>query len=167
MARTLKIYYLDEKYINYLRKYDTRVAYNKNQKRPYIGVVYTFNGLNYFAPLAHPRPKHLKMNDKAIDIFKIDDGKLGVVNINNMIPTPIECITEVLPTITDDKYKILIQNQTTFINNNKSDLLKKVKQFRLQYDKGYLSENVKARCCDFYLLEKKCSDYVETELEKI
>lgn len=107
------------------------------------------------------------MNDKAIDIFKIDDGKLGVVNINNMIPTPIECITEVLPTITDDKYKILIQNQTTFINNNKSTLLKKVRQFRLQYDKGYLSENVKARCCDFYLLEKKCNDYVETELEKI
>ena len=43
MSKTLKIYYLDENYINYLRKYDNRVAYNKNQKRPYIGVVYTFN----------------------------------------------------------------------------------------------------------------------------
>ena len=89
MSKTLKIYYLDENYINYLRKYDNRVAYNKNQKRPYIGVVYTFNGLNYFAPLAHPRPKHLKMSERAIDVFKIDKGKLGVVNINNMIPTPI------------------------------------------------------------------------------
>lgn len=35
MAKTLKIYYLDEEYINYLIKFDTRVAYNKNQKRPY------------------------------------------------------------------------------------------------------------------------------------
>ncbi len=47
MSKTLKIYYLDENYINYLREYDNRVAYNKNQKRPYIGVVYTFNGLNF------------------------------------------------------------------------------------------------------------------------
>ena len=51
MSKPLKIYYLDENYINYLREYDNRVAYNKNQKRPYIGVVYTFNWLNYFAPL--------------------------------------------------------------------------------------------------------------------
>ena len=67
---------------------------NKNQKRSYIGVVYTFNVSNYFAPLAHPRPKHLKMSERAIDVFKIDKGKLGIVNINNMIPTSIECITD-------------------------------------------------------------------------
>ena len=165
MSKTLKIYYLDENYINYLRKYDNRVAYNKNQKRPYIGVVYTFNGLNYFAPLAHPRPKHLKMSERAIDVFKIDKGKLGVVNINNMIPTPIECIAEVLPTITDEKYKILIENQTTFINNHKNTLFRKVRQFKLQYDKNHLPENVKNRCCDFYLLEQKSKEYIEKELE--
>ena len=28
--KALKIYYLDENYINYLRKYDNKVAYNKN-----------------------------------------------------------------------------------------------------------------------------------------
>lgn len=67
---------------------------NKNQRRPYIGVVYTFNGSNYFAPLAHPRPQHLKMSERAIDVFKIDKGKLGIVNINNMIQTSIECITD-------------------------------------------------------------------------
>ncbi len=42
MTKTLKIYYLDENYINYLRLFDTKVAYNKNQTRPYIGVVYSF-----------------------------------------------------------------------------------------------------------------------------
>lgn len=98
MTKVLKIYYLDENYINYLRKFDTKVAYNKNQTRPYIGIVYTFNGFNYFAPLSSPKPKHLKMSEKTMDIFKIDNGNLGIVNINNMIPTPIECITEVLPT---------------------------------------------------------------------
>lgn len=160
MVKTLKIYYLDENYINYLRKFDSRVAYNKKMTRPYIGVVYTLNGLNYFAPLSSPKPKHLKMSDKAIDIFKIRNGELGIININNMIPTPIECITEVLPTITDEEYKTLVKDQTTFINNHKKNLFTKIKYFTLQYDKGNLPEKVKERCCDFRLLEEKCHDYI-------
>ena len=160
MVKTLKIYYLDENYINYLRKFDSRVAYNKKMTRPYIGVVYTLNGLNYFAPLSSPKPKHLKMSDKAIDIFKIKNGELGIININNMISTPIECITEVLPTITDEEYKTLVKDQTTFINNHKKDLFTKIRYFTLQYDKGNLPEKVKERCCDFRLLEEKCHDYI-------
>ena len=39
----LKIYYIDNDYIDYLRKFDNRVAYNKTKTRPYVGVVYTFN----------------------------------------------------------------------------------------------------------------------------
>ena len=92
MLKTLKIYYLDQDYINYLRKFDSKVAYNKKAMRPYVGVVYTYNDLNYFAPLSSPKPKHLKMSEKAIDVFKIDKGNLGVVNLNNMIPTPTFCL---------------------------------------------------------------------------
>jgi len=67
-------------------------------------VVYTFNGKNYFAPLHSPKEKHKKISHKALDIFKIKDGELGVVNINNMIPTPMEVLTEAIPTIKDIKY---------------------------------------------------------------
>lgn len=160
MANNLKIYYLDDDYIDYLRQFDNKVAYNKNSTRPYVGIVYTINELNYFAPLSSPKPKHLKMSNKAIDVFKIDNGKLGIININNMIPTPLECISEVLPTINDIKYKILIENQTTFINNHKKELFKKVKHFVAQYDKDYLPSSVKDRCCDFKLLEIKCKEYM-------
>ena len=158
--RTLKIYYLDEGYINYLRKFDTKVAYNKDTTRPYIGIVYTFDGLNYFAPLSSPKKKHQLMSNKAIDVFKIDECKLGVVNINNMIPTPIECISEVLPKVNDEKYKILIEDQTTYINDNKSKLFSKIKKFKMQYDKNFLPINVRERCCDFKLLEEKCKEYI-------
>ena len=78
--KTLKIYYIDNNYINYLRKFDNRVAYNKTKTRPYVGVVYTFNKETYFAPLSSPKHKHLTMNEKAVDIFKIKDGELGIVN---------------------------------------------------------------------------------------
>ena len=158
--KTLKIYYIDDEYINYLRKFDLKVPFNKEQTRPYIGVVYTLEGKNYFAPLSSPKPKHLMMNEKAIDIFKINKGKWGIVNINNMIPTPIECLTEVLPQITNKQYRDLLENQITYLNDHKNELLNKVRQFQLQYTKNYLSERVKERCCDFKLLEEKCKEYM-------
>ncbi len=159
--KNLKIYYISESYVNYLRQFDKNVAYNKNTKRPYIGIVYTYNNYNYFSPLASPKEKHKNINSKALDIFKIKDGELGVVNINNMIPTPIEELTEVLPCITDEKYKKMLEGQLTFLNNHKSDLLKKVNNFQNMYRKGHLNKSVLDRCCNFLLLEEKFKEYVK------
>jgi protein AbiQ len=50
--KKLKLYYISEDYIKYLRKYDNKLPSNKNTKRPYIGIVYQYNGFNYFAPLS-------------------------------------------------------------------------------------------------------------------
>ena len=38
--RNLKLYIIENEYINYLRKFDNKVAYNKNKKRPFIGVIF-------------------------------------------------------------------------------------------------------------------------------
>lgn len=135
--KTLKIYYINNNYIDYLRKFDRKVAYNKTKTRPYIGVVYTFNNQTYFAPLSSPKPKNLTMNNRALDMFKIKDGELGIVNINNMIPTLISCLTEVLPLVKDKQYRKLIIEQTTYLNNHKRELLDKVNFFML---KNFLKE---------------------------
>lgn len=161
--KTLKIYYIDNNYINYLRKFDKKVAYNKRKARPYVGVVYTFNNQTYFAPLSNPKPKHLTMNKKALDIFKIKDGELGIVNINNMIPTPISCLTEVLPLIKERRYKKLIIEQTTYLNDHKRELLDKVNFFMLKYNTNKLPKRIKDRCCDFNILKEKCKDYKKEE----
>ena len=73
----LKLYFIDDNYIEYLRKFDKKVAYNKIPNRPYIGVVYTYNNFKYFAPLSSPKNKHLLMNNNVIDVFKIK-------NVNNI-----------------------------------------------------------------------------------
>lgn len=159
--KNLKLYFISESYINYLRNFDKNVPYNKNLARPYIGIVYTYNNFNYFAPLASPKPKHLKINPKAIDIFKIKDGELGVININNMIPTPIEELTEALPLIEDKIYRRLLQKQLTFINDNKNDLSEKINLFQKLYRKGNLNDNIKNRCCNFELLEKLSLKYIK------
>ena len=54
----LNFYIIDEDYINYLSKFDNHIAYNKNQKRPYIGVVIVVEEHYYFAPLFSPKAKH-------------------------------------------------------------------------------------------------------------
>lgn len=159
--KQLKLYYIDNKYIQYLRKYDNKILYNKNTTRPYIGIVYTYKEINYFAPLSSPKAKHRKIKDNAVDVFKIDNGILGVININNMIPVPKEFLIEVLPLITDKKYKVLLENQLTFINNHKSKLYSKVLQFQSRYRKGFLSKNILDRSCDLNLLEEKYVQYIE------
>ena len=72
-------------YCNYLRKFDEKVPYNYNEKelRPFIGVLFTIDSLMYFAPLSSPKPKHQKLKSK-LDFLKIDNGKLGVINFNNI-----------------------------------------------------------------------------------
>ena len=87
MIYNLSIVTIDKEYCNYLRTFDKRVSYNYGTKenRPYVGVLFMVNGLEYFAPLSSPKPKHLKMKN-GLDFLKLDDGKLGAINFNNMIP---------------------------------------------------------------------------------
>lgn len=78
-----------------------------------------------------------------------------------MIPTPIEELTEVLPTITDLKYKKMLEEQLTFLNNHKAELFKKINYFQNMFRKGHLSERILERCCNFTLLEEKFKQYTK------
>jgi len=157
--KNFKLYYISEEYVDYLRQFDNKVAYNKNRTRPYVGIVYTQNNYDYFVPLHSPKEKHKRIHPKALDIYKIKDGELGVVNINNMIPAPYKVLNEVLPTVKDEKYRTLLTDQLSFLNNHKKDIYKKIKNFMLFYKKGYLSKTILDRCCDFELLEEKMKEY--------
>ena len=87
MIINIRIVRVDTDYCDYLRKYDNKVAYNKNEKelRPFIGILFKIDNCEYFAPLSSPKSKHKNMKN-TVDFFKINDGKLGAVNFNNMIP---------------------------------------------------------------------------------
>ena len=87
MIINLKIVRVNSDYCVYLRKFDNKVAYNKHEKelRPFIGILFKIENCEYFAPLASPKEKHIKMKNK-IDFLKIKGGELGAVNFNNMIP---------------------------------------------------------------------------------
>ena len=65
MMYKLKIVKIDTVYCDYLRQYDKRVSYNMGTKelRPFIGVHFKINELEYFAPLSSPKPKYLKIKN--------------------------------------------------------------------------------------------------------
>ena len=87
MIKNLQIIRVNTNYCDYLRKFDSRVAYNMNEKeiRPFVGILFKIEDCEYFAPLSSPKSKHKKMKN-TIDFLKIKNGELGAVNFNNMIP---------------------------------------------------------------------------------
>ena len=65
MIINLKIVRVNSDYCDYLRKFDNKVAYNKNEKelRPFIGILFQIDTCKYFAPLSSPKLKHKNMKN--------------------------------------------------------------------------------------------------------
>ncbi len=138
MVKNFIIVKVDSNYCNYLRSYDSKVMYNDGAKdlRPFIGVLFAVNGFEYFVPLASPKAKHSTIQNK-IDIVKIDDGK----------------------SIYEKKRQNLLKSQLLWLNKNKINLRKQAYNLYNLYTKNKLPQNVMNRCCNFTLLEEKCSQF--------
>ena len=151
---------ITSEYIDYLRKFDSRVRENNEGKRKYIGVLFNIGDKKYYAPLSSPKPKHLKIKDKAPDIVKIDGGKLGVINLNNMIPVPDSEVNIIdIERIPDEKYKNLLRKQADFIGSHEKLIIKKAERLYKIVNSGK-QPRLNMRCCDYKLLEIKCLEYI-------
>ena len=159
----MKFYHIKEDFITYLRQFDTKVAENKNQTRPYVGIVLEVNSVKYYAPFSSPKPKHKKMKNGK-DFRKINNGLYGAINFNNMIPVLDSALIEIdIANIADAKYRRLLQNQYNSIKADEKGILKTAENLRkLIFDaETNLSAHdkvIKQRCCDLVLLEEK---YIE------
>ena len=158
----LRLCTIKDEFIDYLRKIDSKVLSNKQGKRPYVGVVCIISDTKYYVPLMSPKPKHITMSNTK-DFHKISGGLYGAINFNNMLPVIDEVIIELDPNKEpDEKYRLLLQNQYLQLLQIKNVLEKKAKAVYSLFLKDDLTENekrIKARCCDFLLLEEKVKDY--------
>lgn len=132
-----------------MRKFDKRVAYNKYFKelRTFVGILFTIDECLYFAPLSSPKKKHLKMKN-TIDFYKIDDGKLGAVNFNNMIPVKEEYYDVILlyKDIFDDeeqKYQELLKDQFNWLNKHYNQIKNISKKLYDMYNSNKLPSSIK------------------------
>ena len=168
MIINLKVVRVNSDYCDYLRKFDNKVSYNKNEKelRPFIGVLFKIKMCEYFAPLSSPKEKHKKMKN-TLDFLKIKNGELGAVNFNNMIPVKknnyqLINLDEEALTISEIKYQKLLKEQLSWLNKNYFQVKDKSLKLYTLYNNGKLPTNIKDRCCNFKLLEKKCNEYFKS-----
>lgn len=161
---------VDYKYCNYLRNFDERVPFNSGVKRnrPFIGVLFQVNDIEYFTPLSSPKEKHKKMKN-TIDFIKIDNGNLGAINFNNMIPIKKECYEEInlmakTKNEAENKYYHMLYLQLIWLNRNYIRVTKKAHNLYYFYKANKLKENVSKRCCNFSLLEEKCHEYQKSKV---
>ena len=129
MIKNFKLVKVDYKYCDYLREYDERVPYNRGIKdlRPFIGILFEVDGIEYFAPLSSPKEKHKKLKN-TMDLVKIDNGRYGVINFNNMIPVTnknyIEFDLYSKPgTKQEFDRQNLLKTQLKWLNDNKKSVL--------------------------------------------
>lgn len=163
----LSLYKIKPEFTEYLRNKEPKVADNKNakQKRPFVGAIMEINSIKYYAPLTSPKSKHVSMRNN-IDFIKINDGKWGAININNMIPVPDSCVEKIninqlsITLEKDKKYKELLINQITWCNSNKDLIYKKADKLYKLIANNKLHNSLVERCCNFKLLEKMYQDYV-------
>lgn len=164
----MKLVRIGKEYCDYLRTFDERVPYNFNNKeiRPFVGVLFKVNNCKCFAPLSSPKPKHLKIKNK-LDFLRLDGGKLGAINFNNMIPVQdnnvliINFDTETLNE-SEEKYRKLLKKQIYWLNRNSEKVFGRAEKLYNDFINDVLPKNIKDRCCDFRVLEEKYKEYNST-----
>lgn len=165
MIKNLKVARIESRYCDYLRKYDNKVSYNKNEKelRPFVGLLFKINDCEYFAPLSSPKLKHRKMKN-TIDFMKIQDGELGAVNFNNMIPVrknnySVINLNRKNLSKSELRYQDLLKDQYNWLNEHYNQVQNRSYRLYRLYNNKQLSESIASRCCNFKLLEEKCELY--------
>ena len=156
--QALKLYRISDKYIRFLKGLDSRVQDNKDRRRPYVGVVLCVGDFRYFVPMESPKPNHINIK-AGRHILKLDNGKLGLLGFNNMIPVHDAAIIPFnIDDETDKKYAELLRRQVSIINRNKADIYDHATKtyFGVVNKKNDFLTKI---CCDFKKLESACKRY--------
>lgn len=162
---TLKIYKVTDHYIRFLHSRDPRVQYNKDARRPYVGIVFRFGGLQYFVPMESPKPNHAKIKSGK-HILKLENGKYGLLGFNNMIPVHKDALIDFdIASEEDAKYRNLLRHQAEICNRKKADILDHAQ--RTYFDVANKENKFLERIsCDFRKLERACREYNATRCTK-
>ncbi len=167
-------YIVDKNYINYLTQFDSRVGYVEYGERLklHLGILLTIEDFHYYVPISSAKPKHQKMSN-SLDFHKLQDESTGylyaVLNINNMIPVPDSCLTQLkynqvenFRSFNNEKektdYIYLLQKEKALIDNVQ-DILQNKAMKLYQRCIAQPKSSLATRCCNFKVLEEKCRSY--------
>ena len=159
----MNFYYANNDYFSFLHLVENKVALIEGEKesRPFLGLLICVGGKNYFAPLTSPKPKHKRMKDSE-DFIRIDNGVLGAINLNNMLPIPKSCYYKIeINNIQNEKYARLLKLQKQWCDFNKYKINSTAQKLYDDVKNGTINNEILQRCCNYKLLEKKCFEYMK------
>lgn len=164
----LNFYIIKDEYIKYVSQYDTHIAYNKGNRRPYIGIVLDIDNFLYFAPMFSPKPQHKKYKEN-LSFFKMFGNKektdyLGLIRFADMIPVPESEIMQFKPQKSKVDYSILLIKQYNYINQNRNrDSIRlkarEIHEIVLNGEKSKTTNFYRKICCNFKILQEKSLTY--------
>lgn len=95
-----------------------------------------------------------------IDFYLLNNGKLGAINFNNMIPVTMNNINILnFNEIKEKEYNSLLLEQFRYLTRHDEIIYKLSRRLYMLYKNNRLAKNVAKRCCNFLLLEEKCTEY--------
>ncbi|WP_181859682.1 type III toxin-antitoxin system ToxN/AbiQ family toxin [Vibrio harveyi] len=161
----MKFYIVSNGFISQLKEVDDKVRDNKTS-RPYVGVVIEVEGFKYLSPLTSYKPKHDELKDSNPLIFKMhevgdESVKLGMLQLNNMIPVLDSEITLLDLESQSPKYKGLLEKQQKFLRKNQDAITEKAEDLRnkvIAAKQAGRSNFLVNMSCDFEALEKAVKD---------
>lgn len=160
----MKFYTLSDAYITHLKTIDARVPDNYNGTRAYVGVVLEINEHLYLAPLTSHKAKHDKLHASTPSVFKLhekgdEQNKLGMIQINNMLPVTEEELTLLDMAAQPVKYRAMLLKQLEFIKANQEKIKERAEKF---YKLVIVQKHTffSGISCDFVALEGACKTFV-------
>lgn len=158
---SIKLYEIDEKYIDYLLPMAPHLFQNKKpgqqNTRKYIGVILIVDEFEYFAPLSSFKDKHRRMQE-SLDFLKVK--QYAVINLNNMFPVPHGVYTYVdIAKESNPKYRALLLNEYRYIKSVQEKIRKNAVTLYNHKNKEGNATALAKRCNDFKQLEEACSAY--------
>ena len=165
----LKLYYVTDKYVDYIRKFESHVWNNSNKgnQRPYVGIVIELNGYKYYAPLTSAKVKYEKWKDSLTTIrIEYKSEFLAILCLNNMIPVADKDIVAVdIANCEDANYKNLLNKEMIGIRNKQDKIIKTAKNLYNEISKKDnpkpFIKKIRKVCFDFEKLELKYKEYKE------
>lgn len=166
----IRICEIDPNYTAFLHQFDHRVSleHDDGGARKFLGIILEVDNKKYYAPMSSPKARHERISSQAPDVYKIDDGKLGIVNLNNMIPVPDCAVIPIdISTVVNAKYRSLLENQARTIKVDTEKISKKATRLYKMLLRPHTGQSLIDRCCNFKLLEEKSLEYkADTTEEK-
>lgn len=167
----LELFNISDSFINYLNQFDKTICYNKNELRPYVGPLFAYNGLKFYAPLSKNGSiiKHNGMpnNDNFIHYKIVDVNKetIGIIRFNNMIPVPDSELKKIDINSFSQSKKDLLNHDVDFIRSHSNTITSRaLALFKIKCSKQRNNQGTKKYskiCCEFKLLATKANYFIQ------